>query len=148
MRRLISLVAIFVATGVALAAGLDDVYLDIYNEILTADALQQSGQVQAAAGKYADAQKRLEQFKSDAPLWNPNMVAFRLQYLAERLQALGYVSPSKSVPAAPAAPVAAPATESRPSAALEQQIAGLQEQVRALTAANGELQNKVKEALS
>ena len=98
-----------------------------------------------AAAKYLEAQTRLKRLKEIDPTWNPDVITFRLQYVTEKLQALGNVLPSATV--APAAPVAA-VPASHPEAALEQQVAGLQEQVRTLTAANGEMAHKLKEALS
>jgi tetratricopeptide (TPR) repeat protein len=145
MRWIASLVLFLFLTGAARAAGPDDQYLSIYDEVLQADSLQQNGQARGAAAKYLEAQTRLQTLKVDFPAWNPEVVSFRLQYLAEKLQALGTVPPSTSARAAPAVVAAA---GSLPGAAIEQQIAGLQEQVRALTAEKGELENKLKEALS
>ncbi len=145
MRWIASLALFLVFVGVALAAAPDDQYLDVYNEILQADSLLKDGQTPAAATKYLEAQTRLQKLKEVNPDWNPEVVTFRLQYLADQLKGLGTVSPPAKAPAAsPVAPVAA----SRPGAALEQQIAALQEQVRALTEAKGELESKLKEALS
>jgi Tfp pilus assembly protein PilF/predicted nucleic acid-binding Zn-ribbon protein len=145
MRWIASLALFLVLTGVARAAGPDDQYLDVYNEVLQADSLQQGGQARAAAAKYVEAQSRLQKFKADYPGWNPDVVTFRLQYLTDQLQALGKALPSAN--ASTASAVAAAAV-SLPGTALEQQVAGLQEQVRALTATQGELENKLKEALS
>jgi tetratricopeptide (TPR) repeat protein len=145
MRWIASLALFLILTGVARAAAQDDQYLDVYNEVLQADTLQQDGQARAAAAKYLEAQTKLQRLKDVYPGWNPDVVKFRLQNLAEKLQALGQVLPSANALTAPAVAAAA---ASVPGAALDQQIAGLQEQVRGLTAANGELENKLKEALS
>jgi tetratricopeptide (TPR) repeat protein len=142
MRWIASLALFLVLTGVAAAAGPDDQYLDIYNEVQQADALQQDGQALAAGVKYVDAQTRLKKLKDDYPGWNTDVVTFRLQYLSDKLQALGKILPSTKN-----ASVAAAATN-RPTVNFEQQAADLQEQVRALTAERTELQNKLKEALS
>ena len=56
MRWIATLALLFVMASSALAAGSDEQYLDIYNEILQADALQQSGQSSAAALRYLQAQ--------------------------------------------------------------------------------------------
>jgi tetratricopeptide (TPR) repeat protein len=141
MRWIASLSLVLLLTGAVRATGPDDQYLGIYNELLQGDTLQKDGQVRAAAVKYLEAQKRLQSFKADYPDWNPDVVAFRLEYLADKMQALGSALPAATAPTEVAAP--------GPSgSALEPQIAGLQEQVRALTAENGELENKLKEALS
>lgn len=127
----------------ARAAGPDEQYLDIYNEILQADSLQQNGRSALAAEKYAEAQSTLQKLQTDYPRWNPDIVHFRLDYLAERLQELAKFAPPSSAHAP-----AALAPTNLPAATAQQEIAVLQEQLRALTAANGELENKLKEALS
>ncbi len=141
MRWIASLALLLVLTGFARAAGPDDQYLTVYNKVVEADTLQQSGQPRAAVLLYLEAQTRLQKFKSDFPDWNQDVVAFRLQYLADKLQTLG-----KSL--SPASPSAAAPASTNPNAAVEQQIADLREQVRVLTADNGEMENKLKEALS
>ncbi|HEX3989381.1 MAG TPA: tetratricopeptide repeat protein [Verrucomicrobiae bacterium] len=150
MRWIASLALILVLTGVTRAAGPDDQYLDIYNEIGAADSLLQGGQPQAAADKYVDAQARLKKIKDIYPDWNPDVISFRLNYISDKLVALGNAAqhsaaapvvhaPSPSVPAASVA---------RPDPALLQQIATLQEQVRSLLEERAEMGNKLKEALS
>jgi Flp pilus assembly protein TadD len=151
-----AMLALFlVLTGSALAAGSDEQYLDIYNEILQADALLQSGHSEAAALRYLQAQTDLQKLQTEHPTWNPDIVKFRLEYLAEKLQPLGKFLPATNAPTAavpaplqPAA-VVGPSAAVQPSvAAMAQQIAGLQEQIRSLTGANAELEGKLKEALS
>jgi tetratricopeptide (TPR) repeat protein len=149
MRWIASLVLFLALAGVTHAAGPDDQYLDIYNEISAADSLQQNGQPQAAASKYVDAQARLRRIKEVFPDWNPDVVGFRLQYISDKLVALGNLATPAPAPVtsstAPAAPVAPAA---HPEAAYEQQIAALREQVRSLLEERTELGNKLKEALS
>ena len=57
MRWISVLASLLLFVGAARAAGPDDDYLDIYNEILTADNLQQNGHLKEASAKYAEAQK-------------------------------------------------------------------------------------------
>jgi len=149
MRRIAILACLVVLTGSALAAGSDEQYLDIYNEILQADSLQQNGHSDTAVLRYLQAQADLQKLQTEHPGWNPDIVRYRLDYLADRLQAL-----AKFLPATNAAPAVAPAP-TQPAAAgastiaeLQQQNAGYQEQLRALTVANSDLQGKLKEALS
>jgi tetratricopeptide (TPR) repeat protein len=139
MRWISVLALLFILTGVSRAAGPEDQYLDIYNEILQGDNLQQNGHGKEAAAKYLEAQKALIELKGAHPTWNTEVVSFRLDYLSDQLHALAKVA--AAVPAPPPAVVAAP-----PNSVTE--IAGLQEQIRTLTAANGALENKLKEALS
>jgi tetratricopeptide (TPR) repeat protein len=132
--------------GPVLAAGTDDQYLDIYNQILQAESLQQGGHSDTAAVKFRDAQAALQKLHDDHPAWNATVVDFRLSYLAEKLAALAQFLPATNAPAPlnppPAAVVAA--TNATP----QQQAAGWEAQARALDAANVELRQKLKEALS
>lgn len=160
MRR-IAIFAVFVLlTGFAMAAGSDEQYLDIYNEILQGDSLQQNGHPDMAAQRYLQAQTDLQKLSTDHPTWNPDIVKYRLDYLADKLQALAKYLPNTNnappttpAPTAPTNPAAAPAqpaagAEEAVVAALQQQNAAYQEQIRSLTAANTDLQSKLKEALS
>ncbi len=148
--RWIAITAFFlVLTGSALAAGSDEQYLDIYNEILQADSLVESGHSESAALRYLQAQTDLQKLQTEHPTWNPDIVKFRLDYLAEKLQALGKFLPATNAPPAAVPALVQLSAAAQPSvAALAQQIAGLQEQIHSLTDANAELQGKLKEALS
>jgi Tfp pilus assembly protein PilF len=155
MRWIATLALSLVLTGAAFAAGSDEQYLDIYNEILQADTLQQSGQANAAALRYLQAQADLQKLQTEHPTWNPDIVKFRLDYLSDRLQALAKYLPQTNAPAAAASATAQPAATGQPAgsdqttiASLQQQNAGYQEQIRSLTAVNTELEGKLKEALS
>jgi tetratricopeptide (TPR) repeat protein len=145
MRWIAVLVVSLVLTVDSRAAGPDDQYLDIYNEVLQADNLQKSGHAPQAAARYLEAQSALKKLQEGHPNWNTEIVNFRLDYIAEQLQTLAKEMPATPAPAPVAAPPAKTATE-LPNAAAE--ISGLREQIRALTAANTELENKLKEALS
>jgi Tfp pilus assembly protein PilF len=145
MRWIAVLALLLVSTVASRAAGPDDEYLDIYNEVLQADSLQHSGHSSQAAARYLEAQSALKRLKEAHPTWNSEIVNFRLDYVAEQLQALGKAALSARVPVPIAATPAKPATEVSNAAA---EISGLQEQIRSLTAANAELENKLKEALS
>jgi hypothetical protein len=139
MRWFAVLALLCVWCGSACASGADDQYLDIYNQILQADGLQQSGHSAAASARYLDAQRALKKLKEEYPAWNTEVVSFRLDYLAEQIQVLAKVlPPTNAPPPQAAAPAPQPATA----------MASLQEQVRSLTAANTQLENKLKEALS
>jgi tetratricopeptide (TPR) repeat protein len=147
MRWFAVLAFLFVLTGSSRAAGPDDQYLDIYNEILQADTLQQNGRAAGAAEKYLDAQTALRRLKDEHPDWNTAIVSFRLDYLAEQLHSLAKVLPSTNAPP-PQAVVPAPTAPAPVPPEVASEVANLREQVRSLTAANAELGNKLKEALS
>jgi len=157
MRRIAVLVFSLVLTAAIRAAGPDDAYLDIYNEILQGDTFQQSGQPAEAIAKYVEARTSLKALQQASPAWNPEIVNYRLDYLSEQIQALQkpVTPPSNPVqppqPVQPAPPVqppqpAPPIKQPTPQAPTETDI--LREQVRSLSAVNAELQNKLKEALS
>lgn len=137
-------------TGVAFGQALDDEYVQIFRTIQEADALSGAAPSQALA-KYREAQTALDRLHKGSPDWNALIVNYRLGYVAERIAAL---SPRSTPPApltngpsaGPAAPVAdasaaAAAEWKARSAALEQQLAGLQSD-------NSLLQAKLKEALA
>jgi Tfp pilus assembly protein PilF len=148
--RWISIAALFlVLTLPALAAGSDQEYLDVYNEILQADTLLESGHADAAAARYLQAQSDLQKLQAEHPTWNPDVVKFRLDYVTAKLQPLGNLPPATNAPPALAPEPVQPAPAAQPAAApVARQIAGLREQIRSLTNANAELQGKLKEALS
>jgi len=154
----IAIGALFLSlTSFVHAAGSDEQYLGVYNEILEADSLADRGRSEAAATHYLQAQTDLLKLQADHPTWNPDIVKFRLDYLTDKLQGLQKFAPK---------PIAAPAAVSAASqnapvvtnqalldaqaaiAALQQQNAAYQDQIRSLNDANGELQGKLKEALT
>src|SRR5277367_5006482 len=122
MRWIAILACSLVLTGSALAAGSDEQYLDIYNEILQADSLQQNGHSDSAALRYLQAQADLQKLQTEHPSWNPDIVSFRLDYLSDKLQAL-----AKFLPATNAPPIVAP-TAAQPATPGEPSIADLQQQ--------------------
>ena len=63
----------------------EDDYLSIYITMDQADTLSASGNVSRAHAKYAEAQQALAQFQRAYPNWNPNIVSFRLNYLAGKI---------------------------------------------------------------
>jgi Flp pilus assembly protein TadD len=148
MRWITNLAIVFVL-ALALqtrAAGVDDQYLDIYNHILQGEASLKDGNSSAAAQQFLDAQSALQKLHDSNPGWNPDLVAFRLQYLNDQLKTL-----DKSAPVAggAAAPTGAPSQKAAVDLAESKQvIATLQQQIASLAAANAALQGKLHEALS
>ena len=155
MRRIVTLAICLALAGSVLAAGSDEVYLEIYNEILQGDSLLQSDHPEAATLRYLQAQAELQKLQKDHPEWNPDIVKYRVDYLTEKLQSLQkYIpvakpptaTPTSTAPATP--PAVAPVPTGPSTAILEQENAGLKEQIHSLTTANGDLEGKLKEALS
>lgn len=66
----------------------DDVYLRVFNLIGTADDLAKKSDNERALAKYREAHKILENLKREFPEWNPQVVKFRSQYLASRINEL------------------------------------------------------------
>jgi tetratricopeptide (TPR) repeat protein len=127
----------------ALAATPDNEYVEIYSAINQADNLQQEGKLALAAVKYFQAQAALQKLQAYHPSWNPDVVHYRLEYLDDRLRVLSKIGPFPgAAPPAPPAPATPPAENSGLA------MTALREQIRTLNAANVELANRLKEALS
>ena len=158
MKRLVALLILMLAAPLLSARaqqGPDDQYVIIYTLIQQADSLVSSGQPQQALVQYVQVQGELQKFQKNYPDWNPRIVSFRLNYLAEKIAEvtakLSVVLQSGTPPPAPPAPGAAPpasgAAPATSAADLEPQFGALHEQVQQLQADNTTLQAKLKEAL-
>jgi Flp pilus assembly protein TadD len=114
-----------------------------------ADTYDNSGEPRRALDDYVEAQTNLQKFQKVFPDWSPNIVNFRLNYLAEKIaEATARLPSTNTLPPAAsvsATPVAAPAAA---TAELESQLSALHEQVRRLQTDNETLQSKLKEALT
>ena len=121
------------------AQGLDDQYVQIYNQIQQADGYLKLGQKGQAAILYQEALVGLKRIKTMAPKWNDGVVSFRLDYVSEKLAELRHEPPPADTTA-----------EAQPAPAVVDwaaQAASLAERVRALEAQRAELAAKLKEAL-
>jgi hypothetical protein len=92
---------------------LEDQYLQVVANIQDADLRLSNGQTESALKKYEQAQTALYTLQKYNPAWNPNMVKYRLGYLAQKLegaQQSGGVAatgtPGATSPAAGAKPAA------------------------------------------
>jgi Tfp pilus assembly protein PilF len=123
--------------------GSDDEYVRIYNLIQQADSLREGGQGRSSAEKYLEAQAALKEMQKSQPAWNPQLVEFRLRYVAEKLKA-------SSVEAEPVAPQRAekPSTPSEVPDRLTEQIKAFEAQIRQMEVDRELLQAKLKQALS
>ena len=154
MKRLVALLILILAVPLPSARaqqGADDQYIIIYTLTQQADSLDSTGQLQQALAQYVQVQDELQKFQKNYPDWNPRIVSFRLNYLAEKIAEvtakLSVVLQSGALPGtvpAPPAPGAAPSTS---AADLEAQLGALHEQVQQLQADNTTLQARLKEAL-
>lgn len=133
----------------------DDRYLGIYGLMQQADHLAAAGQSGEALAAYTDAERQLQQFQRFYPNWEPTIVNFRLNQVAEKIAALkALLPPAAAVEGGTTnrvevannvvSPSAGPAAGSELTAQLDQ----LQARLQAQLAANEKLQARLKEALS
>ena len=66
----------------------DAKYMRSYYAIEKADALAKKGQTDEAKTKYLEAQKVLKDIKAISPTWNSKAVAYRMNYVTERIETL------------------------------------------------------------
>jgi Flp pilus assembly protein TadD len=159
VKQIFALVILLLAVGLtpALAqADADDQYLIIYSELQSADNLADSGQPQRALVQYAQAQSELQKFQKVFPDWNPNIVNFRLKYLAGKIADItaSQPAPAPTTAAAVANPSAQPpaaatnAGQSAVPAQLDAEVTDLRNEIQQLQVNNTTLAAKLKEALS
>lgn len=144
MTRLgVGLLSLCAGALLAVAQAPDDLYVRIYNLIQQADSLRASGRVQDAIERYVEARTVLDQLETSYPNWNPKIVKYRRDYIAERM---GPAAPSTPAPATPAPAAAAPGVKSDPESA--QRMTALLEEIASLSAERDTLQVKLREALT
>jgi hypothetical protein len=101
----VAVIALLVAVLPARADEREDEYLRIYENIQQADSLDASGKTSAAMAKYQQAHSDLAKFRKSHPIWNRDMVAFRLNYAAQKAaecnEKLNAAAASPPPPAAP-----------------------------------------------
>ena len=106
MKRLVALLILFLAALLPSARaqqGPDDQYIIIYTLMQQADSLDSSGQPRQALAQYVQVQGELQKFQKIYPDWNPRIVSFRLNYLAEKIAEV-----TAKLPVAPQSGDAAP----------------------------------------
>ena len=137
----------FAAALIARGQNADARYVQIYNMIQEADALAAGSQPRQAIPKYQEAQTALKNLQTTYPGWQEKVVAFRLNYIAGKLDALAPKPAETNAPAATLtnAPVM---LEAGADKALQEQLKGMQTEILRLTEENTKLQGKLKEALT
>ena len=155
MKRLVVFVSFILAMSLLQARAQqnpDDQYVVIYALMQQADTLENSGDLHQALADYVEARNELEKFQKVFLDWNPKIVNFRLDYLAERIAAVTArlpAAPQKEKPLSTAAPAPAqPVAAASATAELESQLGALRDQIKQLQGDNGTLQAKLKEALA
>ncbi|HEY5298619.1 MAG TPA: tetratricopeptide repeat protein [Verrucomicrobiae bacterium] len=124
----------------------DDQYIVIYSLMQQADSLAAAGEPRQALSEYAEVQTELQKFQKVYPDWNPNIISFRMNYLARKIAAL-----TAQIPVATHLPVAIAPTNSTSSgvkARANAELNSLRAQLQSLQADNATLGAKLKEALS
>ncbi|HRZ39033.1 MAG TPA: hypothetical protein P5534_22025, partial [Candidatus Paceibacterota bacterium] len=110
MTRLgVGLLSMCAGALLAIAQAPDDLYVRIYNLIQQADSLRATGRVQDALERYVEARTVLDQLEASYPNWNPKIVKYRRDYIAERM--------GPGAPSTPSAPTPAPAASAPTSIA-------------------------------
>jgi hypothetical protein len=95
-------VALLLALWPARAESPDDQYLRVYGLMEQAEALETKGETGQALTTYRQAQATLQSFQRSNPGWNPKLVNYRFNYLAQKVAALSGASPAPAATSAPA----------------------------------------------
>ena len=124
-----------------LAQNPEDRYVKVYAQIEEADKLRESGQLAAALTRYLEAQVGLKNLQQSFPEWNSRLLGYRLEYIASKLEPLTRKGPGTTADGAAGSTGVA-------TAAVVEQVRAMQEDIERLTAQNGLLQAKLREALT
>ena len=136
------------------AASPEDQFVSIYELLQRGDALRGTGRVLEARDIYEQARTALLKLQADYPNWNPKIINYRLNYIAERIGPPPTApGPTLAPPSTPAVPTPGPPTETAPvvtapAPTLNAQIIALETEVKNLTRERNLLQAKLREALA
>ena len=156
MKQITAILILFSVAGILCARAqqsADSQYVNLYAQIQQADGLAKSGDFSQALAGYTLAQTQLQQFQYSFPEWNTKIIAFRLKYLAGRIDDLTAQlkpTPSAAASAVPSLPKndAATGSPAIASAAGDAELATMRGQLEASQWENTTLLAKLKEALS
>jgi tetratricopeptide (TPR) repeat protein len=126
----------------------DENYVGIYGLIQQASNLADTGEPAEALAAFKDAQTQLHLFQKKFPGWNPNIVNFRLNSLAEKISTLKPQVPATLPPTKKIEIAATPANVTDASQEPNADIDNLRSQLQSALTANEQLQAKLKEALA
>ena len=136
----VALVLAGLLSSVRAQTGADEKYIAIYGLIQQADNLATTGEPHDALAAYLEARTQLVQLQKHFPDWNASILAFRLNYLNDKIAEL---TPASAAPAAPGLNAAASA-----AAQAQAQRDAFQAQLQSAQFENQALQAKLKEALA
>ena len=123
----------------------DDQYVIIYVMIQQGDASVAAGETKQALGDYVEAQRELQKFQQVYSDWNPKIVSFRLNYLAQKIASLTPQTQTLT----PNAPAPVQVQQPPPTPAdWQAQLTSLNGNIQQFKGENDTLQSKLKEALS
>ena len=130
-----------------LLAGPDDDFVAAYQLIQQTDAERERGETSRAREGYLKAQQMLQALKRSYPQWNDRVVAYRLRYVAEKLDTLPSVAEATAAKgpgtnAAPSEPAAVPANE------VLTQFNTLNQEISLLRGEKQRLEARLREALT
>ncbi|HUC86213.1 MAG TPA: tetratricopeptide repeat protein [Candidatus Acidoferrales bacterium] len=121
----------------------DEKYIAIYGAVQQAESLAETGDPKEALSSLTDAQTQLQKFQKIYPDWNPDIISYRLDDLAQKIAA---VNAKLAAAAVPPAETGAESPASPPQLSPQEQ--SLRVQLQAAQVENQTLQAKLKEALS
>ena len=156
LRRILTHLFLGLCIGAAqlCADGADDAFIRIYNLIQQAEAHRETGQWSSAREAFTEAQSGLEVLRRNYPTWNERVVAYRIRYVGERLEALKKTPEAFNKPSTNPATSAAVASNTPPAVALAPngevvaQFEQLNLEIQRLSGDKQLLEAKLREALS
>ena len=140
--RSLSVVVLALVLVSRLLAGPDDDFVAAYQLIQQTDAERERGETTRAREGYLKAQEMLRALKRSYPQWNDRVVAYRLRYVAEKLEALPAADAAGTSTAAPSDPAPAPANE------VITQFNTLNQEISLLRGEKQRLEARLREALT
>ncbi len=146
---LVCAACLVLASPKAQAAAADELYVRIFNTILQADQLKESGKGKPALEKYMTAKEDLAKIQAAYKTWEPKLVAFRLRYLDDQIKTLGAQYPN-TTPPAPYIPPSQQADDagSAKLTGMEKQLRDLNNELVKTRSERTDFQQKLKEALA
>ncbi|MFZ9853735.1 MAG: hypothetical protein ACO3I0_01365 [Limisphaerales bacterium] len=140
--RSLSVVVLALVLVSRLLAGPDDDFVAAYQLLQQTAAERERGAPPRAREGYLKAQEMLRALQRSYPQWNDRVVAYRLRYVAEKLEALPAADAAGTSTAAPSDPAPAPANE------VITQFNTLNQEISLLRGEKQRLEARLREALT
>ncbi len=147
-RRSLGVVVAVVTLASQLVAGPDDDFVAAYQLIQQTDAERERGESSRARDGYLKAQEMLRALKRSYPQWNDRVVAYRLRYVAEKLEALPAADAAATPGGTAPASTGSPATPAAPANEVIAQFNALNEEIGTLRGEKQRLEARLREALT